>query len=282
LLFALLLIPTTINETKATLILLPIGIAISFIGGAPPGRRLRMAVLAGVLLVTFMSCFAAIYDYVQRNNPNYVSIESFFSDSNHLQSYVHERDSDVGGQRPGRVDAIIIPLKYLAHDPVKLAFGLGIGNASRSSIGPGFTGDYYETFALLTQSSFGVFMLEIGILGTLGVFLLHWLVFQDARALIARDTGTMKALAIGWIGITAIMTIALCYKTTYIFAPESYLFWYFSGMVAARRMRLETAVAETAEAKAAATDSASVVPVRTAGALAVVSGARHANRAGRF
>jgi hypothetical protein len=242
-LFAVLLIPTTINETKATLILLPIGLVFTLILGAPWGQRLRMAVLAGVLLVSFTTVFAGIYDYVQRNNPYYVSIEDFFTNRKALKSYVAERNADVGGERPGRVDAIIIPLKYLAHDPVKLTFGLGIGNVSRSSLGPAFTGDYFSMFELLTESSLCIFILEIGVLGTAGVFLLHWLIFEDARALTTQDSpGQIKDLALGWLGITALLTIALAYKTTHIFGPLAYLFWFYSGVVAARRMRLESGV----------------------------------------
>jgi hypothetical protein len=136
------------------------------------------------------------------------------------------------------VDAIVVPFKYLARDPVKLAFGLGIGSDTHSSLGESFTGDYFRLFEKLSQSSFTVFLLEIGLLGTLLVFVLHWLVFQDARVIAGCDTGQMQFIAVGMAGIVALMTVSTFYKMTYVFTPLSYLFWYFAGLIAARRVRL--------------------------------------------
>jgi hypothetical protein len=241
LMFAVLLLPTTINETKATLILLPIGLVISAVVGSPPGRRMRIALLAFALLGAFGTGFAVIYDYVQRNNPYYVSIEDFFTDQGKLEEYVHQRNADVGGRRPGRVDAIVVPLRYLAKDPSTLAFGLGMGNCTHSALGEQFTGRYFETFELLLEATFSVFVLEIGVFGTALVMLLHWMIFQDSRAVATQDGGWLRFVAVGWTGITAIMWISMFYKITYVFAPLSYLFWYYSGLIAARRVQLVTA-----------------------------------------
>lgn len=248
-LFVVMLLPTTINETKATLILLPFGILTSVIVGSPPEKRGRIFIVSTVLMVTFMAGFAMVYDYIQRaNNPNYVSLEDFFGNEDKFQHYVHQDNASMGGRRPGRVDAIVVPFKYLAHDPVKLAFGLGIGSDTHSSLGETFTGDYYNMFEKLSQSSFTIFLLELGTFGTLGAFVLHWLVFQDSRAVAAHDTGQMRFIAVGMTGVVAIITVSTFYKTTYVFTPLAYLFWYFGGLIAARRVRLahgEVAVQET-------------------------------------
>jgi hypothetical protein len=38
--------------------------------------------------------------------------------------------------------------------------------------------------------------------------------------------------------VTVILAVATAYKTTYTFESLSYLFWYFSGVIAARPMQL--------------------------------------------
>jgi hypothetical protein len=250
--FIVLLIPTTINETKATLILLPFGLLMSVVIGSPPERRGRIIVISTALLITFLAGFAAVYDYIQRsNNPNYVSLEDFFFGGKaQLQHYVHQDNADIGGKHPGRVDAIMVPLKYLARDPVTLAFGLGVGSDTHSSLGETFTGDYYVIFQKLTQSSFTVFLLELGLLGTVLVFVLHWQVFQDCRVVATHDTGRMRYIAVGMAGIVTLMTVSTFYKMTYVFTPLAYLFWYFAGLIAAHRIRL--AYGEIAEPAALA------------------------------
>jgi hypothetical protein len=141
-----------------------------------------------------------------------------------------------------RADAIRVPLEYLGRDPVRLAFGLGLGNASNSNLGESFVGEYYLLFQKFLITSFSTFLLEIGVLGTAVVFALYWLVFSDALAVARSDSGFVGAMAVGWIGVVAMMTAATFYTHTHVFASISYLYWYFSGMIAARRVQLAVPV----------------------------------------
>jgi hypothetical protein len=239
-LFFYLLAATTINETKGTLILLPIGLVVTVLIGAPPAKRLRLAALAVGLFVIFVSGFAVIYDYVQNvHNPYYTSIGDFFLNEKKLDRYV-DTHSGVGALKNsvGRVDSITVPLRELSRDPAQLAFGLGIGNASHSSLGPQFIGAYFPLFQGFLVSSFSTFLLEIGVLGTALVFVLYWLIFRDATVVARTDKSLTGWIAIGWAGIAVLTAFATPYKTIHIYASLSYLFWYLSGLIAARRMRL--------------------------------------------
>src|SRR5262249_54923731 len=124
-LFFTLLIPTTINETKATLILLPIGLVITMVVASPPAKRFRIAIAACALLVTFFAIFAPIYDYLERDNPYKTSIVDFFTDQRTLSRYVGGR-ADAGTTHVGRLDGLLVPLRRAARDPVQLSFGVGI------------------------------------------------------------------------------------------------------------------------------------------------------------
>ena len=240
LLFFILLIPTTINETKATLILLPIGLVTTMLVASAPGRRLRVAVGAVTLLATFFAIFAPIYDYLERDNPYKVSIVNFFTEQEKFQHYV-DQNADTGSKHVGRLDGITVPWRHLSRDPVQFAFGVGIGNASHSQMGEHFTGAYYLIFQKFLLSSLTSFMLEIGIFGTALVFVLYWMIFKDAVIVARSDETFMGPFAAAWTGIVAMTLFTLPYKTTYVFPSLSYFFWYLSGVVAARRMVLAQA-----------------------------------------
>jgi hypothetical protein len=237
-LFFYLLAATTINETKGTLILLPIGLLTAVLVGSPPAKRLRLAVMAVSLLVVFVAGFAIVYDYVQKRNPYFTTIGQFFLDEKRLNNYVDTHSGLGARQQAGRVDAITVPLRELSRDPAHLAFGFGVGNASHSSLGPQFIGEYFPLFQAFLVSSFSVFLLELGVCGTALVFALYWLILRDSLAVARNDHNMMGWFAIGWAGVTLIMVVATPYKVTHTYQSLSYLFWYFSGVIAARRMHI--------------------------------------------
>jgi hypothetical protein len=152
-----------------------------------------------------------------------------------------DKKTDVGSRgEAGRVDAIVAPLQEFASDPVHLMFGVGIYNASYSALGSNFTGEYYPLLGRYTiETSGAAFLIETGILGLVLALLLDWLVFRDAVFVARHDTSMFGALALGWLGVMVVIVIATFYKSLHIFESISYLFWYFAGVIAAQRTRLE-------------------------------------------
>ena len=242
-LFVLLVVPTTINETKGTLFLLPIGLLITLIVGSPPNKRLSVGISAIALLLVFGSLFVPIYDYFSVRNTQYpYTIEGFFSNKQQVEHYL-DPGTDLGSRKgAGRIDSLVVPLQTQLSDPVQLILGVGIGNGSGSGAGNSTTGAYYELFGRYTEtSSAAQFLVELGLLGLGLVLLLYWLIFRDALAVVSRDRSIFGALALGWLGTTAVMAVGTFYKTMHYFDSLSYLFWYFSGVIAARRMQLTLA-----------------------------------------
>ncbi len=243
-LFFYLLAATSINETKGTVILVPIALLVSAVVGSPPARRMRVVLLSTAMLAIFGTGFVAVYDYVQRFNPEAHGIVDFFTDSKKLEHYV-DTNGGLGVRRQvGRIDAIVTPLAHLSKDPVQLALGVGIGNSSNSSLGPLFTGRYYPLFQHFLINSLSVFLIEIGVLGTFLVFCLYYLIFQDTLAVAKADDSLLGSIAIGWAGITLMIAISMPYKTMHISVFMSYVFWYVSGLIAARRLRLAAQLSE--------------------------------------
>lgn len=239
--FLLLLFPTTINETKVTVILLPLGLLTTLVLGADQGKRLRYTGIALALLAAFGAIFVPIYDKMEEQDPNKISIVDFFTNEQQLNRYLVSKDAGtgIGGTKPARRgEAIRIPIEYLAKDPVSLAFGLGLGNASPSTLGKNFEGSYYSLFQSVLTLSFSFFILELGILGVLLIAALFWMVFSDSLVVAHRDSSLTGALAVGWIGVVAVFLLATFYTAFQYYTSVTYLYWYFSGVICARAMLL--------------------------------------------
>jgi hypothetical protein len=239
-LFLLLVFPTAINETKATFLLLPLAFFVIYMVFAPPGMRLKNAVLAGGLVIMFAAIFVPIYDYLIQNRPGAPTLVDFFTNEKQVDSYLG-KDAQLGitgSKSVGRVDSIIVPLKTLMKDPAHLVFGYGIGNVSFSTLGPEFVGQYFAVFQFFLQTTFTRLVLEIGLFGSCLVLLLYWMIFKDARIVAAHDQSFIGALALGWAGFTAVIVVANFYKELVGSDALSCLFWYYSGLIAAQRLRL--------------------------------------------
>jgi len=241
-LFVLILTPTMINETKATVILLPIGLLFTFLAASRGQARFKNLVLATALLAMFGAIFIPVYDYYisKRNGP---TIGEFYTNPEKFEKYM-SKDASTGTRdlkEVGRVDALVTPLRDLARDPAKLAFGLGIGNASNSPLGSRFAGDYFERYKVFLQSAASNFILEIGVLGLVLVLVTSYLVYRDARVVADTDDSITGALAAGWAGVVAVIAVSLFYKNITTSEAITYVFWFFSGTVAAHRVRLARA-----------------------------------------
>ena len=242
-LFFLLLLPTTINETKVTVIFLPLGLLVTLLIGAEPGKRLRYAGLTLIALIGFGAIFVPVYDMLEEHNHYKVKLIDFFTNEQELDKYLiahgRNRGTGIGGHKlSGRGDAIMVPVAYLARDPVNLAFGLGLGNASPSNLGKNFEGSYYRLFHSVLITSFSYFILELGVLGLILISVLYWLIFSDTLVVARHDVGLTGALAAGWTGITAIFFLGILYNVFYQFPSLAYLYWYFAGLICARRVAL--------------------------------------------
>lgn len=255
------LIPTTINETKGTIILAPIGLLTTFIVGAKPGKRVGNALVALLVISLFGSIFLPVYDYYARQRWGYGLVD-FMMMHGRLEGYLSKQDAAVGSSQAGKVDAIVIPLKELARDPPELAFGLGTGNASDSALGLQFTGRYFHRFEPFRQSTGSIVILETGVLGIALVYVLYLMIFRDARYLAERDKSLQGALAAGWTGAMAVMAISTFYTNTIVSPALSFLFWYFSGVIAANRVRFMRQLAQERSARrlGSATDPARYRP----------------------
>jgi hypothetical protein len=227
------------NETKITLIMLPVALMVTLYAGSARGTRLKNVLLGAIVIAGFGSIFIPIYDYLIAPKWGY-GILDFFMMEGRVERYLMsgaEVGDPLGPRPPGRLDGVVAAFSELSKDPTQLLFGYGIGNVSDSALGAQFVGAHYETFSLFPLTTLTVLLLEHGLFGLGLVLFLHWLIFRDSLALARQHQGIVGAIAMGWTGVTAVLIIAFPYVGMITFTVVSYLYWYFSGLIAATRMR---------------------------------------------
>lgn len=258
-LFLLYVVPTTLNETKITVFFMPLAIITTAIIASPRGQKMRILTASLAMVVVAGAIFVPIYNYLGtqavRTKEEESSIYEMFTKKDYFQKYLNQNTAVGDRKEVGRVDAFTVPLDYVSRDPVSLAFGLGLGNASNSNIGPQFSGKFAPLLSRYASggSSAGSMVLEVGVLGGLCALLLHWLIFRDCM-IVARQRGPtlVDILAPAWPASVILTTIGLFYVAPIASENMSYLFWYFSGVFVARRMQLALESSATARARQSA------------------------------
>ncbi len=107
-------------------------------------------------------------------------------------------------------------------------------------MGQDFNGRYYDLYSVFLRSSGIYIIFEFGLGGLALVLLLYWLIFKDSVSVASRNESIMGALATGWAGVVPVILIGIFYDNIVDSRALSVLFWYFSGLIAAYRMRLES------------------------------------------
>jgi len=241
-LFLLLLLPTTINETKGTVVFLPICLLATLIAGSAPAKRIRYSLMGLAALAIFGAIFVPVYNAMEVYNPykKERDITNYFTERKNLDRYLSSNVNGVGANEQGvrRGDAIMIPLQYLAKDPVILGFGLGLGCVSSGNNGKNFEGPYFLIFQSFLILSFTFFLLEVGVFGLIIIGALFWMVFRDTLVVAHHDDSLIAAVAAGWIGVVVLVALAVTYNAVHESTAITYLYAYFSGLVCARRMAL--------------------------------------------
>ena len=237
---AALFLPTTINETKATLLLLPFALLVPAM--LMPGKTRQLRKVAPVLGVGFVAvtAFVLVYNYLIQYREYAGPISEYFTTDTALY-YLYTGAANTDQNYIGRFDSIEIALEHTGQDPLRLAFGYGAGNVSESFL-PQFAGQYWSYFTRFDVGATQItaFLWEIGVVGVVIYLYLLALVARDAITL-ARSNDTAAPLGQIWAVAVIVTTFALVYKSVFSMNDFGYLFWYFSGVVASRAVTVRHA-----------------------------------------
>ena len=237
---AALFLPTTINETKATLLLLPFALLVPAM--LMPGKARQLRKVAPVLGVGFVAitAFVLVYNYLIQYREYAGPISEYFTSDTALY-YLYTGAANTDQNDIGRFDSIEIALEHTSQDPLRLAFGYGAGNVSESFL-PQFAGQYWSYYTRFDVGATQItaFVWEIGVVGVVVYLYLLALVARDALTL-ARSSDAAAPLGQIWAVAAIVMTFALVYKSVLSMNDIGYLFFYFSGVVASRAVAVRHA-----------------------------------------
>ena len=232
-----LFLPTTLNETKVTLFLLPVALALpAFFFREEGSSKIKKLLTMGAMGVLFILAFVPIYDHFMKPRTGY-GILDFFQKENRLEKYMFREEWRQQGEPMGRGDVIAQSYKNLSKNPLVFAFGLGMGN---------LMGSYFESAAgkHADQLQYGgdtlavtILFWELGLLGVAVYATFFVFVFSDA--LLLRKSGDIfGSFSLGWTAVVVIIGISLFYNNIFHFNVMNFIFWYFSGTVVAKTCRM--------------------------------------------
>jgi hypothetical protein len=243
----LIFLPCTLNETKVTVFLLPIGIgAVALL----LRREIRLAsmlplVAIGLLLSTgFVFIYDQLYMRGDAGFTRYLTDEELLLDNYNLTGNraaphsLRKKERIVGSVKSlraeavhvGRLDSFQIPVRTLYdHDPTRLLLGLGVGNVN-STTGRG--GAYHSVEEQLggTGTALAQLLWETGVLGAALFLAFLVMVARDAAVLSRSDDG-VGTLGVAWFAITLVVMATLAYNSLFHLNEVACLFIYFSGVV---------------------------------------------------
>ena len=237
---AVILVPATINETKATLLLFPmVLIAPMFF---MPSRRAVLRKFLPIIATGSLALvvFVGVYDYLASFSPYTQSVSEYLTDEDSATTfYLYTGASSIDQYGyVSRVDSLILAYQHALLDPFRFVFGLGIGNVN-TSIVSSFSGEHAAYGARhgseLTQVSH--FIWEVGFLGLAIYLMIFYMMYRDARWL-ANRTDFKGTLGQFWSTSMLVMIFGLLYGRIFDFNEIGYIFWFFAGLTASKRYRL--------------------------------------------
>jgi len=227
-----LLLPTTLNETKGSLVLLPLAFFLP-LAFAPDIKRLGVKLIfAGGLFALLAIGFSTINTFLIGDRGG-TSILDLFLNPDRLIAYL--MPAAQGGSWMGRLDKLLLAWEQISQSSVNLLLGVGLGNVNDTSHEI-FAGEFTE-FGSLLGTTFNQYLWETGIIGVTFALMFPIFSFFDARRIVGNN-GLTSAIANGWLAVAAITFVSVFY----IRAPDaqaiSYLFFFVAGHVAARAYQL--------------------------------------------
>ena len=184
----------------------------------------------------FISAFVTIHDHFMKPRTG-SSVLDFFQNTSEVKDYLYRGTKAERPERIHRADAIVLAWKDLSKDSLTLAFGLGMGNVMgsyfESSLGKHTDKMQYGAQMLAVTHLFW----ELGLLGVI-VYVTFFVFFFKDALLLKKSDDIFGSFALGWSAVVVIIGLSLVYKNMIVYNLINFMFWYFSGIVAAKTFRM--------------------------------------------
>jgi len=231
----ILLLPTLLNETKVTLILLVmLGTMLILVRtGIRWEKKVAIAGVALFSIILFNNVYAILY--AGRELPQHLVLE-----------YIRDPETAIYGRwftKSGtlnRIPQVLFAMASIAADPYHLLWGVGLGNASHSPFA-GAIGDYYRRFVEfdIDSSYLGRHIWEWGILGLGGWAIMFGKLFQYSLK------HRQNLFSIWFLGVFSVFIVGFVYNINILNDVLGYYFWVLAG-ITIREDKIETRLAQFA------------------------------------
>lgn len=240
----LLFLPTTINETKITFLLLPFALLLpnllirdeNFFKKTKKifGYAFSISILLSAFVISYNMMYTtsesdSLFEYLKREKEGKGYL---FNDEESIAD-LKER-----GRKIGRGDALVLANNYLIKDLKTYIFGIGIGNALPTKIKFLASGNediqQYDPDIITITNVFW----EMGLIGIILQLCIYFFVWVDMYSLV-KNRKLLGAVALGWCGVTFSAIISLLYLNIYNHDTYNLVFWFFTGIILSLKYREE-------------------------------------------
>jgi hypothetical protein len=231
-LFGFLAAPTAINETKATLVLLPVATIAPFIFASGIEKKWRKALPILGICVVGMIGFVVVYDTLIASRWGGYTVGEFIARGNWEWYLYRGASTSHSPDVIGRLDSILLPIQIMSENWMQLLFGLGIGNVSPAFL-PGMEGAYHEQYREFGfgMTAAGNLIWETGLIGLTVYLLFFYFVLRDAWRF-SKSSEPHSWIGAWWATTTIIMTFGLVYVAFIELNEISYMLYLWSGLIA--------------------------------------------------
>ena len=219
----IIILPTTMNETKITFALLPVCFIIPLLFGGIEKKKIWKAI--------WLFCFAALALFTLKTIYDFFIIKRW--------GYGIVQFAEMKGRLEGYADARWIPIiktfEMALKDPIFFFFGVGAGNAS-ASFTTQMTGAYVRAFNSLGLVSLGIILLfwEVGFSGTAVITIWLIMLFFDALKLKQSGDAIQGDVGLAMLSIIPIYCVTSAYFNTIQVVVINIPFWLLCGFLATK------------------------------------------------
>jgi CRISPR/Cas system-associated protein endoribonuclease Cas2 len=218
---SILIMPTTMNETKITFVLLPVAFILPLFFGGVDKKKLGKVITIFIYASLAFIILRVIYDHFIIKRWGY-GITDFLIDQKRLKAYIDFR-----------LEPILKTIKIAVEDSFFFIFGVGAGNAS-TSFTTMMSGAYVDEFARIGKIPLGITVLiwELGFFGVMTLSLFLFFLFIDAFRLSKLGRNFTQTLGLSMTIIIPIYSVTVLYFDLVQVLVLNCLFWLLCGFIA--------------------------------------------------
>ena len=232
--FCFLAAPTAINETKGTVLLLPLATLGPFILARGVEKKWRKAIPVLSICVIGLIAFATVYNALIEARWGATEVTEFFTGEK-VGGYIY-RGTEEGEENIGRLDSMLLPIGVMSDQWMQLLFGLGIGNVSPAPL-PELEGAHVEMGKELGfgLTAVGNLIWETGLIGLSLHLLLFFMIWRDARRCAKLERNSTYGWYFTWWSIcVVIFVVGFAYKSVLQLNELGYMVFFWSGITVSR------------------------------------------------